>query len=717
MTMLQIAPQTGFSAERLKQFFEPRSIALIGASDKSVWSIMVNGSLHACNFPGEIYYVNPRSATVHEQPTVPSLAAIGEPVDLAFIMVNTGLVLPILNEMAEAGVQNAVILAGGFAEAGAEGKALQQEVVQLARQHGLALLGPNCLGYLNYGHHVGAMPGVPANKLRRGSVGIASQSGATGGLMLTYATRQGIGLSAMISSGNEAVLAVNDSMEYLIDDENTQVLGVFMETIRHPEAFVRAAKRARAVGKPIVAIKAGRGEASQRVAQAHTGALTGDDKVIGTLFKQLGIIRVDTIEELLTTADLFTKTGILKGRRLGFMAISGGLCDMGADIAESSGLELPTWSTETQRKLRQLLPELGDIHNPLDTTGAAVNRPELLAQMAAVLEDDPGINILVTPQTYPEDGAPGEGFSKNMLTLIDQHLKGDRIPVLIPENSAIDMQPGAQWFLDTTNLKTAPGGMAETLRALGRIAAWSAAQRVYAGRHDEAQAIPAITVDGERTGAWSEHQARVFLAQHGIPIIPAKLVMSADEAAEAARALGFPVVLKIASPDIVHKSDIGGVKLNLRDEQAVRDAFAAVMQAARQHAPDAVIEGVLLSPMRSGGVELLVGVVHDPTFGQVLALGMGGIFVELFKDASLRVLPIGRAEVRAMIDELQGKAVLQGARGATPADMDALTDAIVRVAHLAQGLGGKLESLELNPLRVDGHQIEALDAVVTWRSP
>jgi acyl-CoA synthetase (NDP forming) len=715
MTTVATGSDTAFTADRLKQFFEPKSIALIGASDKSVWSMMVHASLRACQFPGQISYVNPRSETVHGQPTVPSLAAIGAPVDLAFIMVNTSLVLPILQEMAAAGVRNAVILAGGFAEAGAEGQVLQQEVVRVAREHDLALLGPNCLGYLNYGHRVGAMPGVPASKLRGGGVGIASQSGATGSLMMAYATRQGIGLSAMISSGNEAVLSINDSIEYLIDDANTQVIAVFMESIRQPAAFVRAARRARAAGKPIVAIKAGRSEASQRVAQAHTGALTGDDKVADALFRQLGITRVDSIEQLLTTADLFTKTGALAGRRLGFMAISGGLCDMGADLAAVSGLELPAWSAETQHKLRQLLPELGDIHNPFDTTGAAVNRPELLAQMAAVLETDTGIDVLVTPQSYPEDGSPTEGFSKNMLTLIDKHVKGDRIPVLIPENSAIDMQPGAQQFLDATSLKTAPGGMAETVRALGRIAAWSAAQRAHAEQQDQTQAIPSIALDGQPTGAWSEHQARGFLTQHDIPVIPARLVASADEGAAAARELGFPVALKIASPDIMHKSDIGGVKLSLAGEQAVREAFGQVMQAAQQHAPDARIEGALVSPMRSGGVELLVGVVRDPTFGPVLAVGIGGVFVELFKDASLRVLPVGRAEVRAMLDELQGAALLQGARGSKPADMDRLVDAIVRIAQVAQALGDDLESLEINPLRVEGDRIEALDAVLTWR--
>ena len=390
---------------------------------------------------------------------------------------------------------------------------------------------------------------------------------------------------------------------------------------------------------------------------------------------------------------------------------------MAADLAEMSGLELPAWSSETQQKLRDLLPELGDIHNPFDTTGAAVNRPELLAQMAAVLEADTGIDVLVTPQAYPESGSPAEGFSRNMLKLIDEHVKGDRIPVLIPENSAIDVQPAAQEFLDTTHLTPAPGGMAETVRALGRIATWSAAQRTTAadGRSDLPAGVT-ISVDGERRGAWSEHRAREFLQRHGVPAVPARLVRTADEATAAALNLGLPVVLKVASPDILHKSDIGGVKLDLRDEPSVRLAFEEVLQAARRHAPTAQVEGVLVSPMRSGGIELLVGVVHDANFGQVLAVGVGGIFVEVLKDASLRVLPVRPADVRSMLDELQGRALLYGARGSRPANLDALVDAILRVTQVAQGLGESLESLEINPLRVDGEQIEALDAVLTWRA-
>jgi succinyl-CoA synthetase beta subunit len=286
--------------------------------------------------------------------------------------------------------------------------------------------------------------------------------------------------------------------------------------------------------------------------------------------------------------------------------------------------------------------------------------------------------------------------------------------VIIPENTGIDTLLGAQQFFAATHLTTAPSGVAETVRSVGRIAAWSERQRAT-GQQGEAALPLGLPLPTGAQGSWSEHQAREFLAQQGLPVIPATLATSADAAAAAARELGFPVVLKIASPDILHKSDIGGVKLGLRDEAAVREAFAAVIQAAKEHAPEGRIEGALVSPMRSGGVELLAGVVHDPSFGQVLAVGLGGIFVEVLKDVSLRVLPISRGDARAMLDELQGRALLEGVRGTKPADLDAVADTILRVAQTAQALGDSLESLEINPLRVDGDQIEALDAVLTWR--
>ena len=705
---------TRFTPERLKSMFTPKTIALVGASDKSPWSMLVNGMLRLNGYRGHIYYVNPRAETVHGQPAVPNLAAIGAPVDLVYIMVPQPVVLPVLQEMVVADMHNAVILTGGFAEAGTEGIQLQQEITALAHAHDLAIIGPNCLGYINVAQHVGAMPNNMVKPTLAGPVGIVSQSGATGGIMLSYAESQGIGLSAMISTGNEAVLTITEAMDYLIDDDDTRVLAVFMETIRRPDAFIRAARRAHACGKPIVALKAGRSEASIRVAQAHTAALTGDDKVIDALFRQLGIMRVDSIEELVLTADIVAKIGVLAGNRLGVVAMSGGICDMAADQAEQSGLTTPEFAEETRAKLHELLPAIGAAHNPLDTTGAAVTNQALMGQMLAAVGQDPHLDVVICTMGFPQDDSPSQQFIKKILGGIADATRESRAKTFVIDHIAINMPPAGVQFAQEVQLPFASGGLQQVIKAVGKIAWWSR-QRALPMDTDEPGAVPQGQLSAPPQGTWSEHQAQQLLNQHGIPVVPSALVADADAAAHAASTLGFPVALKIASPEIVHKSDIGGVKLHLRDEAAVREAFDSVMQAAAQHAPDARIEGALLSPMRCDGVELLVGVVRDASFGHVLAVGIGGVYVEVLKDTSLRVLPVGRAEVRAMLDELQGKALLQGARGAKPANMDALADTIYRIGALAQALGDDLESLEINPLRVDGDQIEALDALVTWR--
>lgn len=708
MTDLHSEQSGHFGIDRLRQVFEPRSIALVGASEKSMWSQMVHHGMARMGFGGELYYVNPNSPTVHGQPTVASLEAIGKPVDLAFVMVNNKMVPQVLEAMGASGTRNAVILASGFAEVGEEGRQRQAEMVRLAEAHDLALIGPNCLGFANLTVKTPAMPSLEG-KLRAGAVGIASQSGAIGNLLTQFAAKRGIGVSAMISSGNEAVLAVNDSLEYLVHDPNTKAIAMFMESVRHPEAFQRVARQAQAQGKPIVALKAGRSRASQRVAQAHTGALTGDDQVIDALFGQLGILRVDSLEELMVTAHMLGVTGRLPGRRAGFMAISGGLCGIAADIGEAAGLEFPEWSEGTKASLKELLPEIEMVENPFDSTGVPVNNPPLMAQLLDVLQRDPNIDVLITPQGIPEAGSVSEAFVKSMLDNISG-IEAQGKPILLTDNTDADVHPKVSEYLETLQFPVIPAGIALSVRALGHVARWSGL-KVATTPADPAP----ITVDGDTTGAWSEHQARELLAQHGVPVIPSELASTPEGAAQAAAHIGFPVALKIVSKDILHKSDIGGVKLNLKDEAAVREAFAQVMQAAQIHAPQAQVDGVLVSPMRSGGTELLVGIVRDPNFGQVLAVGLGGIYVEVFKDAALHVLPATREDIRGMLDRLQGKALLEGVRGTKAANLDTLTEAIFKVAQLAQGLGERLESLEINPLVVDGDQVEALDAVLTWQ--
>jgi acetate---CoA ligase (ADP-forming) len=708
-----------YSPERLRKLFQPRSIVLVGASEKSTWSWNFHTILHDGHFTGPVHYVNPRGGTVHGLPAFSHLSDIGEPVDLALIVVPPPAVLSVFQDMDEVGIRNAVLITAGFGELGAEGRQMQQELVDFAHAHDIAFLGPNCLGYINVAHNIPAMPS-PFPPVIEGHVAVIAQSGALTSTLFNYAYMQHIGINALASTGNEAVLSISELMDYFVEDEATKVIALFVEAIRNPQHFIAAARRALEKGKPIVAFKIGRSERSAEVAQAHTGALVGDDRVIDALFRQLGIIRVNSIEELLITSGTLAQTGVLPGNRLGFVALSGGSCDSAADYAEQYGIELPAFSEETKQGLRALLPALGPAHNPLDTTGAVVNDQLLFEKIVAQLGSDPNLDVLVCANSLPSE-SQGEfinAFSVKLLNHIAAGLRRASHPAFLLDFVNNDVVKHARDAVEQNNWPLLPGGVDRGLQALGKAMWWSETYRRAQTQQvaTTPEELPAPSVLGSAEGIWSESQVRPLLERYGIPVVPASLVTSAEQAIEAAREVSFPVALKVASPDIVHKSDIGGVRLHLQNEREVREAFQQIMQAVGTASPTARIEGVLVSPMRSGGIELLVGIVRDAAWGQVMAVGLGGIWVETLKDTSLRVLPVTREDIRMMLNELQGKALLQGARGSLPADMDRLVEVIYSTSRLARALGDKLESLEINPLRVEGSQIEALDALVSWHS-
>ncbi len=701
-----------FSTERLRSLFEPKSIALVGASDKSQWSMLIHVGLQQGGFRGKVYYINPRNPTVHGQPTVPNLAAIPESVDLCYLMVGTDMVIPVIKEMIEAGIKNAVCLTGGFAEQDDHGRELQAEITRLAAENDLAIIGPNCMGFINVTHHTEAMASLPERPLLQGSICLMSLSGSLGSMMQNYTHTQGFGLSMLVSTGNEAVVSVTDALQFALEDEATKVIALFMETIRDPEHFIQVAQRARELGKPIIALKAGVSEVTARVALTHTGALTGNDKVIDALFRQLGIVRVNSIEELLITANVFASLGQLPDKRISVVAISGGVCDLSGDLGEQSNLEFPEYSESTVKALKELLPVLEVANNPLDVTGAAVNNAALMGQMLGVVTRDSQMGavfcVLDPPRTENTIS-----FQAGRFNSIAKALQESPVPAFLLGLTSNDITAVCQNYLKETKIPFIPGGIRTVIPAVGELAEWTQQQRAYQPAHQGNKTEIGFTIPP--AGSWSEHQARGFLEEHGVPTIPARLVTSIDEAVAAAQTLGYPVVLKIASPDILHKSDIGGVRLNLGNAREVSEAFTQIIAAAEAVKPAPRLEGVLVSPMRRGGVELLVGVNRDPQWGQVLAVGLGGVWVEILKDTSLRVLPVSKNDIRTMITELQGYKLLQGARGSKAANLEAVVEVICCIAGLSQNMKDKLESLEINPLRVDGSLIEALDAVITWQ--
>ncbi|MGH3296014.1 MAG: acetate--CoA ligase family protein [Trebonia sp.] len=720
-------PASGVSSTpgQVRQLFNPRSVALIGATDKSRWSWSIFGNLKLHGFAGPVYLVNPRGIPVHGQESYARVADLPGPVDLAFVMVPTSAVLSVLAEVADQGIPSVVLLTSGFAEVGAAGAELERQVVDLARRRGLTILGPNGNGYINAAATITPY-GLPIDKpLLRGPVGVVLQSGALASSVLTFAQSRNVGVSLLVSMGNESMVSMTDVMRYLIDDEATRVIALFIESVRHPDEFLALAREALAKGKPVVAVKVGRSQAGARVARAHTGSLVGDDAVVDAVFRQNGVIRVDSLEDLIITAGLLADVlanhgGPLPGDRFGFITASGGASEIIADRAEDEGIEIPEFAPETVERLRQVVPDFAAVHNPVDVTGYILINRDLMRNALAAVQDDPGLDALVLVSDLPRSAPPDPAPIVEMFRQSADVLRHAAKPVIVMGNTLTDITPFGRDVAGQTQYPGVLGGIHHGMTALGHAVRWSALYRAVlqaaaAPAVPQSRAEPALALPDEPGSSWSEHRAARFLAAHGIPVVPSALVTSPEQAADTAAAVGYPVVVKLAADGIEHKSDIGGVKIGLGSAAEVRAAYADVVAAGRAAGAD--VQGALVQPQRAGGIELLVGVVTDPAWGQVLAVGLGGIWVEILADTALSVLPVDRDRVLQALRSLRGARLFDGPRGTAKADLDAVADAITAVADLAGRLGDRLEALEINPLLVRGSQVEALDALITWRQP
>jgi acyl-CoA synthetase (NDP forming) len=701
--------------QRLREFFAPRSVALVGASEASGWARFAVLACEAAGFTGPLIPVHPRHETAFGRPVARNLRDLSEPPDLAFIMVPTHAVESVIDDAAASGVRNVIVLASGYREGGPDGIALEEKLISRAAAAGITLLGPNCLGFLNAVAGVGPFGLNVPLPLTAGPVGIALQSGALTSAVLAFARAHAVGISTLVSMGNEAMIRTADMIEYLVDDENTKVICLFLEQIGDPPAFARAAARADRVGKPIVAMKAGSTEAGQKAALAHTGSVAGDDAVVDAVLRQLNVIRVHSLEELLTTCAMLGYSRMPAGRRMGVLTSSGGACDIIADRSSQLGIAIPDFAPQTAAAIAEHLPPFASARNPLDVTGyvLANQRTSILSSIDHALDAavaDPGLDFVifggVTLLDAPAPDPIMVKLTDDRMGWIGERIASAPIPVIPLGVTCTDISAYSREVMARHDVHVLPG-IELGLTAIANGLRWNERRGTVPDgllRH----AVPAAADEGQ---PWSEVAARDLAAERGVPVVPGELVASADEAVAAATRLGLPVAMKIVSAQITHKSDIGGVALGLASADQVRDAFDRV-RAAGDKVPGAVVDGVLVTPMRPGGAELLAGVTVDPNFGPVLAVGLGGVWVEILKDTSLRVLPAGPAEVRQMLEELRGIDLLRGARGAKPADLDAVAQAIAGIGETALSLGGALRALEVNPLWVNGDQVEALDVLV-----
>ena len=708
--------------ERLRQLFDSRSIAVVGASKTSNWAKNLVRSLSLGDGLKRVEFVHPKYPELFGHRTVSTLRDLSEPADLAYVMVGSSRVEEVLEDAAAAGIRNAVVLAAGYSETGPEGRALQQRLAERALELDISIIGPNTIGYINAPAGIVPWSVITERAPLSGPVGAVFESGSMARATFEFAQAHGVGSTLWASVGNSAVVTSIDIVNYLIEDEATRSIALFLEAVREPDRLLEVGHRALEAGKPIVAFKAGRSEQGKKSAQAHTGAVATDDRVVDGALRQAGIVRVDSIEELIATAGLLGYSPRLpSGPRMGVVTSSGGGCNIIADLAEANAIALPAWEPSTVEALREKLPAFASVLNPLDTTGFghARERPRPTKAEDDLMEiavHDSGIDFMYNMMTpLPAERPTDPTFIESRMKIIGEIVRDSPVPIILSSNTCLDLAPYTQELLSGNGLFLLPGAHL-AMSSIGHMLRWLDAKKAFVAEM-ATPAAPDLYEFADVGASWSEARGRNLLAESGVPIVPATLVNSEDEARAAWEALGGQCVLKICSPDIAHKSDVGGVVLGISDVDSAAKAYREMTTTVGRALPDAVIEGVLVSPMRPDGVELLVGITVDPTFGPILAVGLGGIWVEVLEDVSLRMLPVSESTVRTMLRELKGHALLAGARGRPGIDIEQTSKVIVQIAQAALSLGDRLESFEVNPLRVTSAGAEALDVLVTTTPP
>ena len=689
--------------QNLKRMFEARSIAVIGASGDAT---RIGGRpvamLKSMGYQGELHPINPNRDEVQGLKAWKSVGDVPGTVDLAICAVPGNLVEGVLQQCAEKGVAGVIVFAGGFAEVGSDGVAAQARLTEIARAADMRMVGPNCMGFANFALNMPASfhPAF-ARPMPKGRIGLVSQSGAFGGLSGLMAIDRGVGFRHILTTGNEGDVGVADCLDYLVEDDGTEVILLYIEGVRDGPAFLDALGRARKAGKPVVAVKLGRTDAGAKAAQSHTSALAGADAIYDAVFHQFGVHRVNSIEEFFDTGAALAVGGRPPGDKAALVTVSGGVGVLMADDAASRGLDVAELPASTQAKFKEIVPYAG-VNNPLDVTGQIINQPDIFEKaMRLVLEEgdyDSVVGFQGATLAVPENVKP----SLQMW----QTLKSDYPDKIFAVASLMSNE--AQKLFEDAGIPA----FREATHATRYVAAGAYFTRAFAT--DFAWNPDAGAGSALAAGPYTEARALEALAAAGVPVMPTRVADSADAAASAAEALGLPVVMKIVSPDIVHKTDVGGVRLGLDSADAVRNAFQDMMTAVAAKAPKARLEGVLLAPMISGGVETIIGVHVDPIFGPAVMFGLGGVFVEVLKDVTFRVAPFDEAEAHRMIDEIRGRAMLDGVRGAPPADLDALAGALAAMSRFAAAHRGQLKSVDINPFVVlpKGQGAMALDAVI-----
>lgn len=697
----------------LDAMFDPRSIAVVGASSTigRIGSVPVE-LLLANGYAGRIYPINPKAAEIQGLRAYPSLCAVGEPIDLAVFALPEAAVDAAVDDAIAAGVKCVVLFSAGYAEIGAAGEAAQRRLTAKVQAAGMRVIGPNCLGIMNLRRGVYATfsPAPGIGLARPGSIGLVSQSGAFGAYAYSLARDRGIGLSVWASTGNEADVQVADIIAWMVRDPNTRVIMAYIEGCRDGERLRRALGDAHAAGKPVIVVKVGRTELGAQAAQSHTASLAGDDAVYDTLFRQYGAYRARDIEEFFNVAHGAVVAGLPRNDRVALFTLSGGVGAFMADEAATIGLDVAEMPAAAQQQILALVPFAAP-RNPIDITGQVSNDRSLIGRASRIAIEAGDYGAWVG---FMAAAGAGDAFWPVLEELVIG-LRRDYPEVLLVVSTLLSADRRDRLAALGCLSFTEPAQAVRTVGALARIAAVKAVPPPLSSSPP-----PSLVL---APGALDEPASLALLAERGVPaVVPHMARDAAQAAAVAATAPGGAFAVKVVSADILHKSDIGGVRLGVAGADAAAAAFEAVTGNARRAMPDARIDGALLAPMVSGGVECILGVRNDPVFGPVLMFGLGGAFVEVLRDVSFRVAPLTREDADAMIREVKAFPLLAGARGRAHCDLDAIAQALLALSRLAVDARGSLESIDVNPFVVfapgagpQGASALALDAVVIGR--
>lgn len=707
--------------EAIDSLFHPSSIAVIGASEKTMYGRGILEYLSHFGYKGKVFPINPKRDHVLGLKAYPSVSAISEPIDTAIIIVGRDYVLNGLKECAEKGIKSCIIITAGFREADETGKELEESMTEFARQSGLRICGPNCAGLANISDAiVMTLLREEGRELLGGKVGFVSQSGALMMALAGVARDKGIGLSYIASTGNECDLEVSDFIRYMVEDPATRVITAFAEGFKDVHKFMEVADLSRENKKPIIVLKVGRSDLGKDAAASHTGHLTGSDSAYDAVFKQKGIIRAIDPYELFEMAKIFSAEKFPRGRGVLILTSSGGTGSLSADLCGDLGIDLPSITGSTLDELLSLegLLTFGKLANPADIRGQGAR---IIHKVLPPLLRDEKFSVVLICLAF---STVGTGTAQEIVPHILQLSKTTDKPIVVlwigrrKKEGITDRESGFD-LLEKNGIPVFEKPLT-CLRAIKALVDWTQFQRSTGESIALQEPAPPISMRNAREaltgkkGPLNEYESKKLVSLYGIPVTTERLALSVDEAKDMAKEIGYPVALKVMSHDITHKTDAGIIALDIRDELELEKGYQDIWGKARSYDPKADIQGILVQEMIREGTEVIIGMSQDPQFGPVIMFGMGGVLVEVFKDVSFGVPPLTPGDAERMIKEVKGYQILEGVRGRERADIDSLIDVLVKFSHLCVDLKDLLGELDINPLVVfeEGKGAKALDALV-----